>query len=222
MPHLRDLRLSLPGGRPLQLPLPAALTAPRHPPCLPRSPRHRAARMSLSKACAALTRRAHDQTRSPSCRLHSALAVCGSSSAPLNLALQAHATAALLLYRHTEEAALSVQQLQAALERCDAAPSHQTLPVVCAGAAVAQGLIQHGELELARCHHARTPHNAARPPPPTHERELTAHPTAAAQAADGAAARLPAAATRPGHWRRLVVGPVPTAVLPRARARAPG
>ena len=123
--------------------------------------------MSLSKACAALTRRAQDETRSPSCRLHSALAVCGSSSAPLNLALQAHATAALLLYRHTEQAALSVQQLQAALERCDAAPSHQTLPVVCAGAAVAQGLLLQGELQLARCHQARTPHNVARPPPPT-------------------------------------------------------
>ena len=156
--------------------------------------------MSLTKACAALTRRAQDETRSPSCRLHSALAVCGSSSAPLNLALQAHATAALLLYRHTEEAALSVQQLQAALERCDAAPSHQTLPVVCAGAAVAQGLLLQGELQLARCHQARTPYNLARPPPPTHQLVgvLTAHPTAAAQAAHGAAARLPAAATRPG------------------------
>ena len=121
--------------------------------------------MSLSKACAALTRQAQDETRSPSCRLHSALAVCGSSSAPLHLALQAHATAALLLYRHTEEAALSVQQLQAALERCDAAPSHQTLPVVCAGAAVAQGLILQGELELARCHQARTtPHGHGHPP----------------------------------------------------------
>ena len=152
--------------------------------------------MSLTKACAALTRRAQDETRSPSCRLHSALAVCGSSSAPLNLALQAHATAALLLYRHTEEAALSVQQLQAALERCDAAPSHQTLPVVCAGAAVAQGLLLQGELQLARCHQACTPYNVARPPPPTHQ--LTAHPTAAAQAAHGTAARLPAAATRPG------------------------
>ena len=123
--------------------------------------------LSLSKACAALTRRAQDEAREPSCRLRSALAVCGSSSAPLNLALQAHATAAELLYRHTEEVALSVQQLQAALERCDAAPSLQTLPVVCAATAIIQGLILQCELELARSQLAPTgPQHCT--PPPTH------------------------------------------------------
>ena len=104
--------------------------------------------MSLSKACAALTQRARDEAREPPCRLRSALAVCGNSSAPLNLSLLAHATAAELLYRHTEEAALAVQQLQAALERCDAAPSLQTLPVVCTAAAIIQGLILQCELQM--------------------------------------------------------------------------
>ena len=126
--------------------------------------------MSLSKACTALARRAQDEAREPSCRLRSALAVCGCSSAPLNLSLQAHATAAELLYRHTEEAALAVQQLQAALERCDAAPSPQTLPVVCTAAAILQGLILQSELDLARCPPAPTGPQRSTPTthPPVH------------------------------------------------------
>ena len=102
-------------------------------------------------ACAALLRdcRARRRDGDPKQALRAALAVANCARAPPNLALQAHVQAAELLYEHTEEVGMAVQQLRTALGRCDGAPATVTTPVLCAAACVLQGLIQRGELELA-------------------------------------------------------------------------
>lgn len=101
-------------------------------------------------ACAALLRSCRAQRRDdPKQALRAALAVVNCARAPPNLALQAHVQAAELLFEHTEEAGMAVQQLRTALGRCDGAPASVTTPVLCASACVLQGLVQRGELELA-------------------------------------------------------------------------